>query len=120
MRLLSLLSRIAGYGAFWVAIVLACGVVGMFLPLLWTIGQPSSSEDYGLGMTMGFFAFLGLVAGTLPATLGVSLLTQRKARRLRRVPFVQVNGGPNKFLERTVEDKAPSQNAGARAAQLNR
>lgn len=81
MRLRSLLSKIAGYGSLWVAVVLACGVLGMLSPALWNIGQPSSSENYGLGLAMGFFGFVGLVVGTLPATLSVMLLAERNSRR---------------------------------------
>jgi hypothetical protein len=81
MRLLSFLTRITGYGTLWVAIVLACGVVGVHLPLLWTIGQPSSSENYGAGLAMIFGGLLGLVVGTLPATVSVMLLAQRGARQ---------------------------------------
>jgi len=81
MRLLNLLSRIAGYGALWVATVLGCGVVGALLPVLWTLGQPYSSEDYAVGMAIVFCGLLGLIVGTLPATLVVSLVSRRIACR---------------------------------------
>ena len=81
MRLLSRLSRITGYGALWLAVVLGCGFLGTFLPVLWSIGQPSSSENYGAGLAIMFFGVGGLVVGTLPATLYVMHLSQKNARR---------------------------------------
>ena len=83
MRLLNLLSRITGYSALWLAVVLVCGLLGALLPILWGIGELSSSENYGAGLAAMFLGLGGLVVGTLPATLCVMLLSQRSARRTR-------------------------------------
>jgi predicted PurR-regulated permease PerM len=86
MRLLSLLSRISGFGALWIVIVLLCGVVGTLLPVLWS-GSPSGSEDYGAAAIMMFWGFVGLFAGTLPATLCVMLVAERTSRRTQEKPL---------------------------------
>jgi hypothetical protein len=83
MRLLNLLPRVLGYGAVWLGIVLLCGLIGLFLPLLWNIGQPSSSEDYGQGLLSFFCGALGLLLGTLAATISVMLLSERNSQRSR-------------------------------------
>jgi hypothetical protein len=80
MRLRGFL-RIAGYCALWIAVVLACGIVAALLPTLSTIGQPSSSENYGMGMAMMFWGIVGLFAGTMVASFVLMWLFQREARR---------------------------------------
>ncbi|HTU68314.1 MAG TPA: hypothetical protein VMF52_20395 [Steroidobacteraceae bacterium] len=81
MRLPSLLKKIAVCGTLWIGVVLVSGVVGLLLPVLWTIGEPSSSEDYGVGIAMIFSGLLGLVVGTLPATISVIFLNKRLDRQ---------------------------------------
>ena len=83
MRVLSLLLRIAGYIAIWVAIVLAFGLLTALLPSLWRLVQPSSSENADLGLVSLFAGFIGLFVGVWPAILGVEWLVQRNDRRAR-------------------------------------
>ena len=83
MRVLSLLLRIAGYIAVWVAIVLAFGLLTALLPSLWWLGQSLSSENSDLGLISLFAGFIGLFVGLWPATLGVEWLVQRNDRRAR-------------------------------------
>ena len=83
MRVLSLLLRVAGYIAIWVAIVLAFGLLTALLPSLWRLVQPSSPESFDLGLVSLFAGFIGLFVGVWPAILGVEWLVQRNDRRAR-------------------------------------
>ena len=83
VRVLGLLSRIVGYIAIWIAIVVACGVLTALLPSLWRLVQPSSSVNSDLGLVSLFAGFIGLFVGIWPAILGVEWLVQRNDRRAR-------------------------------------
>ena len=77
MRVLSLLLRIVGYIAIWIAIVSAFAVLTALLPSLWALVQPSGSESYDIGLVSLFAGVIGLFVGLWPATLGVEWLVQR-------------------------------------------
>jgi hypothetical protein len=83
VRVLSLLVRIAGYIAIWIAIVLAFGLFTALLPSLWRLVQPSSSESYDLGVVSLVAGFIGLFIGMWPAILAVEWLVQKNDRRAR-------------------------------------
>jgi disulfide bond formation protein DsbB len=80
---LCVLLRLAGYIAIWVAIVLAFGLLTALLPILWGLVQPSSSDDYDLGLISLSAGFIGLFVGIWPAIVGVEWLVQRNDRRAR-------------------------------------
>ena len=83
MRVLCVLLRLAGYIAIWVAIVLAFGLLTALLPSVWRLVQPSSPENFDLGIVSLFAGFIGLFVGIWPAILGVEWLVQRNDRRAR-------------------------------------
>ena len=83
MRLLSLLLRIAGYIAVWVAIVLAFGLLTALVPSLWRLVRPSTYENADFGLISLSAGFIGLFVGLWPAILGVEWLIQRNDRRAR-------------------------------------
>ena len=82
VRVLGLLSRIVGYVAIWIAIVLAFGILAALLPSLWRLAQPGS-EAFDLGLVSLFAGFIGLFIGMWPAILAVEWLVQRNGRRDR-------------------------------------
>jgi hypothetical protein len=83
VRVLSLLLRMAGYIAIWVAIVLAFALLTALLPSLWRRVQPSSYEHADIGLISIFAGFIGLFVGLWPAIVGVEWLVQRNDRRAR-------------------------------------
>ncbi len=83
MRVLSLLLRVAGCIAIWVAIVLAFGMLTALLPSLWRLVQPPGPETFDLGLVSLIAGFTGLFVGIWPALLGVEWLVQRNDRRAR-------------------------------------
>jgi hypothetical protein len=83
VHVLSLLLRLAGYIAIWVAIVLAFGLLTALLPSLWRFVRPSSPENFDLGVVSLFAGIIGLFVGIWPAILGVEWLVERNDRRAR-------------------------------------
>ncbi len=60
MRVVSLLLRIAGYIAIWLAIVLAFCLLTALVPRLWQLVQPPGPETYDLGLVSLVAGFIGL------------------------------------------------------------
>jgi hypothetical protein len=83
VRVLSLLLRIAGYISFWVAIVLAFGLLTALLPSLWQFVQPPGPETYDLWLVSLVAGIIGLFVGIWPGIVGVEWLVQRNDRRAR-------------------------------------
>jgi hypothetical protein len=74
----STLAAIVGYGALWISIVVLCGIVGASTA---TIGIPASWDRSGMGIGMMLGGTLGLIGGTLAATLTVMFVREKRRRR---------------------------------------